>query len=146
MFTRLSDRLARNPGGPAAWLVALFTLALPTAALALAAPHPTWVADTLPVVPTVVRVYRDGTRDLARCLDHPRSGRWAFFHPADDCPYCVRPAFDGTGRYSSYPAGMEVFAWPAVLAADAAGWDLADDWVLFAIELRAAAVAGGLVV
>jgi hypothetical protein len=146
MLTRLSDRLARRPGGPVAWLVALLSLALPTAALALDVPRPIWTADTLPVVPTVVRVYRDGTRDLSACLRHPRGGRWTFFDPADQTPYCVRPAADGTGRYSSYPAGMEVFAWPAVLAADAAGWDLGDDWVLFAVEQRAAAAAAGLCV
>jgi hypothetical protein len=146
MFTRLVATLARNPGGLTAWAVAVLTLGLPAALLGYSVPRLVWVGDTMPVVPTVAQQYRHGTRDLAPYLNPPRRGRWAAFDPRDPDPHCVRPGANGTGTYSNYPAGMELFAWPAVLVAALRGEDLSDDGVLLGIERQAAAAAGGLCV
>jgi hypothetical protein len=146
MLTRCSDELSRNPGGRLAWILALITLAVPTTTIALTTTARVILADTLPVVPTVVQMYHHGTRDLSRFTEHPRPGRWDVFDPTDHTPYCVRRAADGTGKYSSYPAGMEVFAWPLVLGADVIGLNLENDWNLLAIEEASAAVVGGMCV
>ena len=145
-FSRFSEHLAQHPGGWLAWGVALLTLALPVYEHAISTPARTFFADTLPVVPTVVQTYQHSSRNLSTYLRLPRQGRWEEFDPSDSTPYCVRPAANGTGKYSSYPAGMEVFAWPAVLLAAAGGTNLDDDWELLRLEERIAAVIGGLCV
>lgn len=146
MLTRISAALTLAPGGRTAWAVALLTLGAPTALWGALTFQSPLLADTLPVVPTVVQQYRHGSRDLSPYLVPPRGGRWEVVCPAGEDPYCVRPGRDGTGRYSSYPAGMEAFAWPVVLAAAALGADLDDDWNLFRLERVTASAAAGLCV
>jgi hypothetical protein len=145
MLTRVSDHLSRRPNGWAAVAIAA-AVAVSTATLGLTREQPVWVADTLPVVPTVVQMHRHGTRDLSAYLVPPRQGRWSMWSPEGTDPYCLRPGPDGTGRYSSYPAGMEVFAWPAVLIAGAKGWPIEQDWCQVNLERQTAAVVGGLCV
>ncbi len=101
------------------------------------------LADTLPVVPTAVQVFQKGSRDLSPYLKQPRAGRWAAVDASDALPYCVRPDAAGAGAYSSYPAGMEVFAWFAVLWGSTTGLDLGNDWTLMWLEVRTAAIIGG---
>jgi hypothetical protein len=139
-FRRIATTIAADPGGRTAVGVALFGVAVPAAGL-FALTTPCVVAgDTMPVVPTVVRTLTAGTRDLSPFVESP-PGRWAAFGPGT--PYFVRPGPAG-GWFSSYPAGMEVFAGPAVVLGAAAGCDLADDAVLLWIEkLTAAAMTGG---
>lgn len=144
MLTRLRTHLSQSPSGWVAHLIALVAVAAPATALGLSSTQVIWLGDTLPVVPTVVQFHTHGNRDLSGYLSVPRAGRWAVFPPEDREPYCVRRGADGASLYSSYPAGMEVFAWPFVLAASAAGQPIDGDDCQFWIERAAATVTGGL--
>ncbi|MDB5312143.1 MAG: hypothetical protein JWO38_6345 [Gemmataceae bacterium] len=146
MLGRLFDHLSRHPSGWVARAVAVFAVAVPAGILGRSSTNVVWVGDTLPVVPTVVQLFRHGDRDLSGYLAPPREGRWEVFPRADSDPHCVRPGPGGVGRYSGYPAGMEVFVWPRVLWAAALGLPVERDDCQFTIERETAATVGGIVV
>lgn len=141
---QLSDDLAARPTGRAAVLVAALLVVLPGTLLGLSSTSRIWVGDTVPVVATVVEQYRHGTRDLSgRLAPNPQAYRWAEYPPGE-VPYFVRRVSTDSGVYSSYPAGMEVFTWPSVLAVDLLGGDIENDEVQVRIEYTTAAVVSGL--
>ncbi|MGL4421994.1 MAG: hypothetical protein ACRCZF_15105, partial [Gemmataceae bacterium] len=89
-----------------------------------------WTGDTTPVVPTVVQMWRHGTRDLSSYLPPTGRARWDVCAPR---PYYVREVPGAAGFYSTYPAGMELFATPVILTADLAGVNVengvAQEWL-----------------
>lgn len=136
--------LRENPTGPVAVLAAFVCVVLPAAIFWRSTPSRVWVGDTLPVVPTVVQMLRYGNRDLTRLLPpNPLSERWNVFTPGE-VPYFVREVPTRPGIYSGYSAGMELFAWPGVLLADATDADLDSDRVQLNIEQTTAAVVAAL--
>ncbi len=144
LFCAPRRHLRENPAGPVAVLVALACVVLPATDFWRSTPARVWVGDTLPVVPTVVQMHRHGDRDLTRLLPpNPRSDRWNLFPPGE-VPYFVRTVPTRPGVYSGYSAGMELFAWPGVLLADARGADLDADGVQVDIEQKTAAAVAAL--
>lgn len=140
-LTRLSDALARNPNGWRAVAVAAVGVVAPVTAVESRTSQNVWTGDTMPLVPTVVQLWTHGNRDLTGYLPGHGYYRWDVCGP--DRPYFVREVPGAAGVYSTYPAGMEPFAWPGVLLADALGYDLRDDNVLLWVEkLSASALAG----
>jgi hypothetical protein len=76
-------------------------------------------ADTWPVIPTAYELVTRGTWQLDAVVDQaPES-----YRIGGELPYCTLRR--GHGIYSSYPAGMVVFALPMVAVASAAGADVA---------------------
>lgn len=120
---------------PAIRIAGLFVL-VPSFVFAMGTNPSIAVGDTQPVLPTVVQMLRCGNRDLTAWDD----GRWNRYCIGDR-PYflIVSPVRDGL--YSSYPAGMEVFAFPVTAIAAAMGCDLHDSRNLARLErVTAAAV------
>jgi hypothetical protein len=141
-LARLNAVLARKPNGRTAIAVAVWGVVCPVAVLQTNTTDKDWTGDTMPVVPTVVQLWEHGNRDLTGYLPGNGYFRWDVCGPGR--PYFVRDVPGAEGVYSTYPAGMEVFAWPGVLAADAIGLDLSHDVVLFWIEKLCAALLTGL--
>ena len=132
-FVRWTSATSFGPVG-----VAILGVGAPAGALYANATEIIWAGDTVPVVATVERMYRAGTRDLSMYLPPSNRPRWDVAGPT---PYFVRS--EGTGTYSAYPAGMELFAWPGVMLADALGLDVADGGIQAWIEKLSAAALGG---
>src|SRR5205814_10314142 len=109
-LARLGDALDRNPNGRSALAAAALGVAAPVAVLQALTTDNVWTGDTIPVVPTVVQLWQHGNRDLTVYLPGNGYFRWDVCGPGR--PYFVRevPGVAG-GVYSTYPAGMEVFAW-----------------------------------
>lgn len=139
----LFDHLTARPSGLAAHAVAAVAVAVPACVLFLSVECPRESGDTMPVVATIEREWNAGTRDLSTYAERPRYGRWVAFD-GQDPPYNMRSTGHAAGLYSAYPAGMEVFAWPVVLAELAAGADLVDDAVQVRVETRTAAATAAV--
>jgi hypothetical protein len=141
-LSRLADAIAREPNGKLAALIAAFGVALPATISQSFTTDRVWTGDTIPLVPTVVELWTHGDRELSRYLPGNGYFRW------DVCgrgkTYFVREVPGAPGAYSTYPAGMEPFAWPGVLLADTLGFDLTSDVVLQWIEKLSAAVLSGV--
>lgn len=140
---KLFEHMTARPNGAAAALFSLLAIAVPAAFLFLTTKIAPFSGDTMPTVATVVRVYRDGTRDLTPYQEAPRQKRWMSYANQTP-PYNMHPTDYAPGLYSAYPAGMEVFAWPSVLLDGFRGRDLRDDDVQCQIEYRTAAVLAAL--
>lgn len=138
---RLDETLTARPDGWAAWAVAVFGIAVPMAAYCyFGLPHKVATGDTTPVIPTVVRMFEAGDRDLSEYVDSDRHPLWKELGPR---PYNLVPGPDGAGWYSAYPAGMEAFAGPAVGLASLAAADLHDQGTQLALHFATAAVLAG---
>lgn len=142
VLARLNARLRQSPNDRAGIAVALLGITLPSAFLYANSTIHVWTGDTMPVVPTVVQMAQTGSRELSSFV--PPSGlyRWDVCGPGR--PYFVREVPGGPGVYSTYPAGMELFAWPGVLAMQALGFDIRDDELHLRIEKGTASVLAGL--
>ncbi len=138
----LSARLTHSPRGYAAVIVALLGVALPVTVCQWNTSIHVWTGDTLPLVPTVVQMAKSGSRELSSYVSPSGLARWDICGPGR--PYFVREVPTGPGVYSTYPAGMEIFAWPGVLIAMATGQNLRDDHTLFLIEKLTASILCGL--
>ncbi len=141
-LARLQANLRESPNDRRAVAIAVLAILLPTAFLYGNSTIHVWTGDTMPVVPTVVQMAQTGSRELSSFV--PPSGlyRWDVCGPGR--PYFVREVPGGPGVYSTYPAGMEVFAWPGVLAASALGLDIRDDKLHLRIEKLSASVLTGV--
>jgi hypothetical protein len=139
----LLDAMTAAPDGPLAKRFALVAVAAPAVVLFLTDHCNRFSGDTMPVMATVARMWQAGDRDLSPYTAEPRAGRWTQFVNQNP-PYNMHPSAHRPGLYSAYPAGMEVFAWPAAMAAVLAGADLSDDGAQARAEYRAAAVLAAL--
>jgi hypothetical protein len=83
-----------------------------------------------------------GARDLQSWCGTPQHPRWQAFDT--DGAYFVRHVSGRDGLYSSYPAGMEAFALPAVMIAECCGANVEDDNALSCVERLTAAVIAAL--
>lgn len=141
--TAAASALCATPVSLRQWLanrspraIAIIEIAVPAAALFLNANPTIATGDSQPVLPTVVQMLERGNRDLAGWAS---DGRWEQFTFAGN-PYFLRALPGRAGRYSAYPAGMELFALPGVLIAKAAKADLHNAETLLAIERITAAL------
>jgi hypothetical protein len=141
-LARLSETIARNPVGRRAVAAAVVGVVIPVTVIQANTTHHVWTGDTMPVVPTVVQLWQHGNRDLTGYLPGNGYYRWDVCGPGR--PYFVREVPGAPGLYSTYPAGMEVFAWPGVLFAAALEFDLNDDTVQQWVEKLSASLLGGL--
>jgi hypothetical protein len=137
----LHERMQREPRSRHSLVVALFGVALPAAAFYSTTTHHVWTGDTMPLVPTVVRMATHGERELSAFLPSHGLYRWEVCGP--DRPYFVREVPGRPGVYSTYPAGMEAFVWPTVLVLHAAGLDLMNDELHLQIEKWTASLLAG---
>jgi hypothetical protein len=127
-----SGELERNPNGIKAASLAVVFITLPTFFLYRNTTIHVWTGDTMPLVPTVVELHQTGSRELSRFV--PPSGFWRWDSVGPNRPYFVREVPGRAGVYSTYPAGMELFAWPVVVVANVCGYSLLDDDVHLRIE------------
>jgi hypothetical protein len=137
----LHGRLARAPRSRAATLVAIFGVALPAAYFYSTTTRHVWTGDTMPLVPTVVRMATHGDRELTEFLPGAGMYRWDACGP--ERPYFVREVPGRSGVYSTYPAGMEAFVWPTVLVLRIIGIDLVNDELHLQIEKWTASLLAG---
>ncbi len=137
----LNERLRREPRSRTATLVAIFGVALPSATLYSTTTHHVWTGDTMPLVPTVVRMATHGERELSAFLPGAGLYRWEVCGPGR--PYFTREVPGRPGIYSTYPAGMEAFVWPTVLVLHACGLDLMNDDLHLQIEKWTASLLAG---
>ncbi len=137
----LHERLRHEPRSRAASLVALFGVALPSAYFYSTTTLHVWTGDTMPLVPTVVRMATHGERELSAFLPGAGLYRWDACGPGR--PYFTREVPGRPGVYSTYPAGMEAFVWPTVLVLKATGLDLMNDDLHLQIEKWTASLLAG---
>lgn len=116
--------------GPLPWRAAALLIVLPAGVFFLTNPRPLMTGDSKPIAQMASGLVRHGSTELSSFAP--------FYAPvyhapwAPDMPYfCVRTA---SGVYSSYPAGMVVFAAPAAALARILGADLTDGGVLDRLE------------
>lgn len=155
-LSRVQARVKESPNHRLSFAIALLGVALPSAFLYSKATIHVWTGDTMPVVPTVVHMAKFGDRELSIFVENALPGCQEYVVPPEPelldrwkyiCkkgrPYYVREVPGQPGLYSTYPAGMEVFAWPGVLIASALGADLMNDHVHLKIEKYSAAALAG---
>ncbi len=135
------ESMKAHPTSRWAYGFALCGVALPCAYFYSTTTMHVWTGDTMPLVPTVVRMATEGERELSAFLPSSGFRRWDACGPGR--PYFVREVPGAAGVYSTYPAGMEVFAWPMVLILNACGVDLMDDELHLVIEKWSASILTG---
>ena len=154
---RMQSRLNDLPNLRSGFAVAVFAVAVPSACLYWNTTIHVWTGDTMPVVPTVVQIVTTGSRELTPVVDRAAPGAADYdprnVEPADldrwkltsktGWPYFVREVQGRPGLYSTYPAGMEVFALPVVLGASALGYDVHNDYVQLKLEKLTASILTG---
>ncbi|MFO0926128.1 MAG: hypothetical protein U0736_03690 [Gemmataceae bacterium] len=127
------EQFARFPG-PIPWIAAALFAGVPALLLFLFDDRTIGAGDTAPVIPTAVSLVREGNWDLNEYFGAAARQR--------ELPYYVarRPS----GIYSTYPAGMVVFAAPVAAAAHLVGADFRSEIVYVRLEKWTAAwVAAG---
>ncbi|MCI0458800.1 MAG: hypothetical protein L0Z62_17715 [Gemmataceae bacterium] len=115
-----SARAYAQHGGALPWRAALVLVVLPAALLLLSNGRTIGWGDSWPVVPTAGSLVTEGNWEISEFVGAvPASYRVADWGGQ---PYCVTQTSGSV--YSSYPAGMVVFAAPVALAARLTGADL----------------------
>jgi hypothetical protein len=132
-----------SSGGVRPYLAAVLFAGFPTMLLSLSGHSHIAGCDTLPVTPTVDRMLCAGTRDLSPLLKRQSMG--VFYSPKGTLPYFLHRPRGQSAVYSSYPAGMEVFVWPGVIAARCLGTHFAQVEAYMLAEKMTASVVAGLV-
>jgi hypothetical protein len=129
--------------GAKPYLAAFVLAGIPTTLLSLSGHSHIAGCDTLSVIPTVDRMLCAQTRDLSPLMRKQSMG--VFYSPNGTLPYFLhRPA--GAARvYSSYPAGMEVFAWPGVIVARSLGYHFVQVESYMLGEKMTASIVAGLI-
>lgn len=137
----IEEVLRKKPGSGLAGRIAVFGITLPAAYLYSTTTIHVWTGDTMPLVPTVVRMATAGERELSVFVPPSGFRRWDACGPQR--PYFVREVPGRAGVYSTYPAGMEVFVWPTVLTLHLCGINLMDDELHLHIEKWTASILTG---
>ncbi len=141
-LAEIRDRLHENSRSKLGIFIAIFGVSLPASYLYSTTTVHVWTGDTMPLVPTVVRMATAGERELSAFVPPAGFRRWDACGP--NRPYFVREVPGRPGVYSTYPAGMEAFVWPTVLVLSASGIDLMDDDLHLQIEKWTASILAGL--
>ncbi len=116
--------------GPLPWRATFLLIVLPAGVFFLTNPRPLMTGDSKPIALIASNLVQKGTTELSSFA--PLYAPVYHVPWALDMPYfCLRAK---SGMYSSYPAGMCVFALPAAVVARLLGSDLTEGGILDRLE------------